>query len=138
MLAGRNVCYGTISLVVPAMLKVITPPQLQLQVELFCRAGMPRTVTVGEPGAQGAAVTGTQGIGVNTPSAAAVAAATVGLAIELHIPNGGMLAMGLLSMMLAAGFTSPVTVGTATIRLDGATPKLHVIIALIATNWAMV
>ena len=35
---------------------------------------------VGDPGAQGAGMTGTHGIGVRTPSAAAVAAATVGFA----------------------------------------------------------
>jgi hypothetical protein len=44
-----------------------------------------------------------------------------------------MLAMGLLSMMLAAGFFSAVTVGTTTISVAGAAPKLQVIIALIAT-----
>ena len=35
-----------------------------------------------------------QGIGVSTPRAAAVAAATVGFAIELHIPNGMMFTIG--------------------------------------------
>lgn len=39
-------------------------------------AGAVQTITVGEPGTQGAAVTGRHGIGVNTPIAAAVAAAT--------------------------------------------------------------
>ena len=34
------------------------------------------------------------GIGVSTPSAAAVAAATIGLASDVHIPNGGMLTTG--------------------------------------------
>lgn len=60
-------------------------------------------ITVGAPGAHGAGVTGTQGMGVNTPKAAAVAAATVGLEGELHIPKGGMLTIGLPSMMVAAG-----------------------------------
>jgi hypothetical protein len=43
-------------------------------------AGIPPISTVGEPGAQGVVVAGMHGIGVSTPSAAAVAAATVGLA----------------------------------------------------------
>ena len=55
---------------------------------------MPPTVTVGEPGAQGAATTGTQGIGVSTPSAAEVAAATVGFERLKHMPNGVMLVIG--------------------------------------------
>jgi hypothetical protein len=50
--------------------------------DVLFKAGMLATSTVGEPGAQGAAVTGTQGIGVKAPKAAAVAAATVGLAID--------------------------------------------------------
>lgn len=56
--------------------------------------GFPPTNTVGDPGAQGAAVTGTQGIGVKTPSAAAVAAATCGFAMEVHIPKGMILTIG--------------------------------------------
>lgn len=72
----------------------ITPPQLHINFELFCNAGWPPTNTVGEPGAHGAAVTGTQGIGVSTPIAAAVAAATCGLAGQLHIPNGMTLTIG--------------------------------------------
>lgn len=66
----------------PAMLIEITPPQLHISLLLLLRAGMFATRTVGEPGAHGAAVTGTQGIGVRTPIAAAVAEATVGLAID--------------------------------------------------------
>ena len=55
---------------------------------------MPPIVTIGEPGAQGAGVTGTHGIGVNTPKAAAVADATAGLAMDMHMPKGGMLVIG--------------------------------------------
>ena len=56
-----------------------------------------------EPGTHGDAVFGTQGIGVSTPEAAVVAAATVGLAGELHIPNDPMLVMGTKSLTFAAG-----------------------------------
>jgi hypothetical protein len=110
----------------------ITPAQLHMHLLVLLRAGMPRTMAVGEPGAQGADVTGMQGIGVRTPSAAAVAEATVGFASDVHIPKGGMLAIGLLSMMFAAGLFSAVTVGSMTIKLDGATPKLHIITADVA------
>ena len=44
-------------------------------------AGMPPISTVGDPGFQGV-VTGIHGIGVSAPSAAAVAAATIGLASD--------------------------------------------------------
>jgi len=83
-------------------------------------------MAVGAPGAHGAGKTGTQGIGVSTPSAADVAAATVGFANDEHIPNGGTFTIGLLSMMLAA--TGPpvmVRFCGKTIRLLGAAPKLH-------------
>lgn len=86
----------------PGLTTWITPPQEHINLELLLRAGMLPIRTVGDPGAHGAAVTGTQGMGVRTPNAAAVAAATVGLEGELHMPNGGMLEMGMLSMMVAA------------------------------------
>ena len=50
--------------------------------------------TVGEPGAHGADVAGIHGMGVNTPRAAAVALATVGLARDEHMPNGRIFTKG--------------------------------------------
>ena len=47
-----------------------------MHLHVLFSAGFPPTNTVGDPGAQGAAITGVQGIGVNTPAAAAVAADT--------------------------------------------------------------
>ena len=70
--------------------------------ELF-RAGIFFIITVGDPGAQGAVVLGMHGMGVRTPKAAAVAAATVGFAMELHMPKGIILTIGLLSIMVASG-----------------------------------
>lgn len=87
------------------------------------------TSTVGDPGAQGAAVTGTQGIGVNAPKAAAVAAATVGFAIDWHMPNGKMLTIGLLSIMFAIGIDVMTRFTGSTMSELGATPKLHCSIA---------
>ena len=49
---------------------------------------------VGFPGIQGDEVTGMQGMGVKTPNAAVVAAATMGFANELHIPKGIILRKG--------------------------------------------
>src|SRR5262245_5560897 len=103
---------------------VMTPPQLHIKVEVFVSAGLLPIITVGEPGAQGAVVTGIQGMSVNTPNAAEVADATIGLASEVHIPNGGMFAIGKLSMIVAAGRLLAVTMlDGRTIRLAGATPN---------------
>lgn len=77
---------------------------------------------------------GTHGIGVNTPRAALVAAATVGFPIELHMPNGNMFKRGMLSIMLAEGILPERTLffGRTTKEL-GATPWEHLTIALIIT-----
>lgn len=112
----------------------ITPPQLHINFELFCNAGWPPTSTVGEPGAHGAAVTGTQGIGVSTPSAAAVAAATCGLAGQLHIPNGMTLTIGALSMMDAAGVPDMTQAVGSTFSEEGATPNEHCSMAPVVTR----
>lgn len=106
----------------------IIPPQLQVHLETLSKAGCPPNITVEAPGAQGAAVTGTQGMGVNTPEAAAVAEATVGLEGEEHIPNGGMFTVGLLSMMLAAGVPPTlVLLAGNTLSALGAAPKVQAI-----------
>lgn len=125
-------------LTVPAMLKAMTPPQLHMHFETLSSAGMLAINTVGAPGTQGALVAGMHGIGVGTPSAAAVAAMTIGFAIELHIPNGMMLTIGMWSMMLAAGGPSASTlfIGSTTSE-EGATPKVQVINAPIDTWFGM-
>jgi hypothetical protein len=105
-----------------------------MHLELLSRAGILPIRVVGAPGAQGAAITGMQGIGVRTPRAAVVAVATVGLASDIHIPKVGMLAIGLLSIILAAGmFPTRVLLVGATINEAGATPKEHIINAPITT-----
>jgi hypothetical protein len=78
----------------PGVVILITPAQVHISLEVVFRAGMPPIFTIGEPGAQGAVVTGMHGIGVSTPDAADVADATVGLAMLLHIPKGLMFTMG--------------------------------------------
>ena len=73
---------------------VITPPHMHIHVCVLSNAGMFPSNTFGVPVIQGAVVTGMHGIGVNTPRAAAVAAATAGLLGVMHIPNGIMLTIG--------------------------------------------
>jgi hypothetical protein len=102
--------------------------------EVLLSAGMPPIMQPVEPGVQGAVVTGMQGIGVNTPSAAAVADATVGLAIDMHIPKGGMLVMGIWSMMLAAGVVALTLFTGNTLSAEGATPNVHIMTAP-AVTW---
>lgn len=92
--------------------------------------------TVGEPTIQGAAVAGIQGIGVSTPKAAAVAAATAGLRILLHIPNGGILANGAKSIIVAAIGPPALTGGPLGIamRVLAPIPKVQVIVAPVQTH----
>jgi hypothetical protein len=54
----------------------ITPPQVHMHLDRFVNVGWPPITTVGDPGVHGDAVAGIHGCGVNTPNAAAVAAAT--------------------------------------------------------------
>ena len=72
----------------------ITPPYIQVHVLVLFNAGIPLIITVVEPGVQGAGVLGMQAAGVNTPNFAAVAAATMGFAIELQSGKGMMLVRG--------------------------------------------
>jgi hypothetical protein len=108
-----------------------------MHLDVAFNAGFLLIMTVGEPGTQGAAVTGTHGIGVKTPNAAAVAAATVGLAIDMHMPNVGMFFMGTKSMIVAAGRLPAVVIFSGVmISALGAMPNVHIIIALLATSGA--
>jgi hypothetical protein len=93
---------------------VITPPHVHIAVQPECRAGCPSIMTLVAPGVHGDVVTGTQGAGENTPSLAAVAAATAGLDIAPHIPNVGILTIGANAWMFAAGVSqvTGVPIGT--------------------------
>jgi len=101
-------------------------PQLHIHVEVAFRAGNLRTITVGNPGVNGAAIAGKQGWRVSAPIAAAVAAASWEFAILWHIPNGRMFTIGLLSMIVATGLFEALTLFVSrTIRFEGATPNEH-------------
>ena len=112
---------------------LITPPQLHISFEELLRVGMFPSNTFGFPGAHGAMVMGMHGIGVNTPSAAAVAAATMGLAILMQVPKGRIFMNGLLSMILAAGIGVKTRFIGKTTKLDGAAPNVHLRVAPIQT-----
>ena len=104
---------------------LINPPQVHISLEELFKAGIPPIKTVGLPGAQGATVSGTQGMGVNTPKAAIVAAITTGLVGEEHIPKVAKFSRGLLSIILAAGAPAITLDNGNTVRGQGATPKIH-------------
>src|SRR6266478_6291841 len=74
----------------PGEVMVMTPAHMHMHMEELLRAGCLPIKTVGDPGVHGAVVAGMQGMGVNTPRAAAVAEATVGFAMDMHIPKVGM------------------------------------------------
>jgi hypothetical protein len=104
---------------------VMTPPHEHMHLESVVAIGMLASRTR-DAEIHGVPVTGMQGIGVRTPSAAAVADATVGFAIELHMPNGTMFTMGLESMMFATGRFEPRTRFTGrTLSTEGARPNVH-------------
>jgi len=113
----------------PGVMNPIVPPQMHISFDELFSAGAPQSKTVGAPGTQGAGVAGTQGIGVRTPKAAAVATATVGLAMLVHAPKGMMFIIGTWSRMFAAIMLLVITVfGVGTSEL-GASPIVQFIIA---------
>jgi len=79
----------------PGVTNVMTPAHMHMRVEVLSSVGMLPRRTVGAPGTHGATVIGIQGIGVSTPIAAAVAAATIGFAGDMHMANGMMFTMGM-------------------------------------------
>lgn len=113
-------------LVVAGLLMLMTPPKLHMHLEMLSSAGMFAISTLDAPGTHGEEVAGTQGMGVSTPCAAAVAAATVGFDGELQVPKGMMFTIGTWSMIFAAGGPSAITLffGSTT-SVDGAAPKVH-------------
>lgn len=110
---------------------VITPPYAQMSCEELFSAGLFWTKTCGLPTIHVPVGAGMHGIGVSTPSAAAVAEATVGLARLEHTPKVGTLAMGAESLMVAAEVVASTLVVNEMSEV-GAAPKLQVAIAPVA------
>lgn len=73
----------------------ITPAQLHMHLDVLFSSGILPNKMVGAPVVHGEEVAGIHGIGVKTPIAADVAEATVGLAKDVHMPNGMILTIGL-------------------------------------------
>ncbi len=84
----------------------MTPPYMHMHLLSIVRQGLPPASTGDPPGVQLPAVEGTQGWGVSTPMAAAVAEATCGLAMLVHIPKLGMFKIPVPSAMVPIGFPS--------------------------------
>ena len=87
----------------PGTVTWMTPPHKHMHVHVLSSEGLLPVSTVTAPGTQGVIVIGIQGCGVSTPNAAAVAAATIGLAGLMHMPKEPMLTIGWWSMIVAAG-----------------------------------
>ncbi len=81
-------------------------------------------------------MTGVQGIGVSTPSAAAVALATAGLARLVQREKGPMLTNGTMSMTVATGAEHAVVPVGSTLRTPGAAPKVQRVVAPLVTTAA--
>jgi len=80
-----NRAYGIVVCTCPGKTMLIIPVQLHMHFDVLSSIGCPPSITVGAPGTQGVEVTGMHGIGVSTPNAAAVAAATAGFDRQRHI-----------------------------------------------------
>ena len=115
----------------------ITPPQAHIHLSPPCITAPVGIITVGFDEIQGEVITGMHGIGtrVNTPKAAAVAAAvaaaTMGFATVWHIPKLFIFTIGITSDTDATGspFTNTGAFGI-TVSVDGAIPQEHRHIAL--------
>ena len=88
-------------------------------------ASFPCTFTFAQGCVQSSKVQGIQGIGVNTPIAAAVAAITIGFAGLEHMPKGRMFRNGIWSDLTATGRTDFTFLSGSTIIGVGMFPKLH-------------
>jgi hypothetical protein len=85
------------------------------------------------------AVTGTHGCGVSTPNAAAVAAATAGFDIAVHIPKGSKFDIPALSCTVAAGIPEKLTLFCDVTTSDpGAVPFVHIHEAPVTTGIAII
>lgn len=89
----------------------MVPANEQISFDVSLSAGMLPASTVGAPGSHVPAGTGVHGIGVSTPRAAAVADATAGFAMLVHIPKGGMFTNGTVSLMVPTGMDEAMTRG---------------------------
>ena len=103
------------TLFAPGFIIDMTPPRPQISLLELLSAGLFFIQTVGDPGSHGPVGVGTQGTGP----------AGVG-GTALQVPKGITLAIGLLSIIFAAGFPSIITILSGKIiRGVGAAPIVH-------------
>lgn len=126
----ENPIYKTVNC--PGIVMLIAPPHIQVQVSPPETTAPIGKRTVGFAEIQGATTAGTHGIGVNvkTPRAAAVAAvvaaATIGFARLVHIPNVKIFNIGTKSTILATGKPHAKTgIFGRTTKEDGVIPQEH-------------
>ena len=83
-------------------------------------------MTLGFVGIHGETIIGMQGIGISTPKAAAVAAATAGFVMVIHIPKGLIFTNGIKSLIVATGKPETNTELFGSVEsTDGAIPNEH-------------
>ena len=116
--------------VCPGALTVITPPHEHEHCDESSRAATPPIVASDDPGVHGLS-TGTHGCGVSVPEAAAVAAATCGLASDVQSANGGTL-LGATSVTTPAAAVADTSAPEAA-KVDGAVPNEHCSVAPVHT-----
>lgn len=81
-------------------------PFAQINWESLQRQGAPAAIIAGLVGSHVPAAISIHGWGVNTPNAAAVAEATCGFAIDVHMPKDDTLLFACISLIVAIGFPS--------------------------------
>jgi hypothetical protein len=123
----------TVALTWPAEPIVIVPPHPHEQVEESSSAASPSTVTLDEPGVQGLS-SGWHGCGVSTPLALAVALATVGLDIDVHIPKDATFAAPTSSIVPTATWLAE-TSGLDALNVAGVVPNEHCRLAPVQTRF---
>lgn len=105
---------------------IVPPPNPQVNVHPTVRHGFPPASVVVCAAVHVPAGTSVQGCGVNTPSAAAVAACTAGFISDVHMANGGRFVLGAQSVTVATGiFPISTFVCDVTFNTLGAVPKVH-------------
>jgi hypothetical protein len=96
---------------------------MHVHTEFEVSAGAPSTIFPGLPGTHPPTIEGTHPCGLNAPCDAAVAAATVGFAIEPHIPNElPLLMLGTSRMLLRLSAPRPRASAFGLMSLAGALP----------------
>jgi hypothetical protein len=112
----------------------MSPAYEQFNIQLASSIGMPPKKTEADPGLHGPAGAGMHGMGVRTPRAAAVAAATAGFARLIQTPKEGTFSIGMISVILPACMGPPTTGGGRKVNVPGAAPIVHTAIAPVVTT----